>query len=340
MYEGLMKELENVPYFGNDAYEDLSIILKIKADAFDISDAERQRLNEELELIKQFNLSKIILFALDLVKDVRETCKVLSVENYLYINYLLGITDVNPVKYNFTYYRFFNERRRVLPEYWFFIKKGDKGKILNRLYRNYGENHFVKTANNKVCYFISQKDLVESEVIKETIINAKLNEETYKENFTNLTDRDLWGMNCYSFGLVEYDSLECVEKDFTEEEIYKKAQEIFEFLESEPFPLNDIVEITAILKDTNNIMVYQDQLLDILNKVCGFSYVESDYLRREMCKRKRSTLGEVVEVLKGKYGEEKGNIIFEYLLKCSKYSVSKGYVLAHLYNNIKFENIF
>ncbi len=339
MIERLKKQLENVPYFGKDADEELSYLAKTRADAFDVSSKERVRLNEELEFIKKSGIAKVILFALDAVKSVREDCKIILHENYLYIHYLLGLTDVNPVKYNLPRERFFNEHRYLLPEYCFYVKEGNVGKILNRLYMLYGENHFIKGVDNKATYFISQKDLTDSDIVKETIINAKLNEETYKENISYLKRSELYGLSYYSFSIIEYHSCDSLEKDFTEEEIYLKCKELFGFIEREPFPFTEILEITEILKHTENVIYFQEQVIEFFTKICGVSLLEADFLRRELCKRKRCSFGEVTKILNEKYGE-KGEKILEYFFENGKYSIMKGHVIALLYSNVKYENIF
>ena len=82
--------------------------------------------------------------------------------------------------------------------------------------------------------------------------------------------------------------------------------------------------------------VTQDiRLIEILNKICGFDMSKADYLRREIAKAKRGTTKDVEQILTSKYGE-KGQELFEYIIKVGRYTVSKAYVLANLHVLIEY----
>ena len=98
---------------------------------------------------------------------------------------------------------------------------------------------------------------------------------------------------------------------------------------------SEISDVNKILKDTEFKLVYQEQLMEILNKICGFDMSKADFLRREIAKAKRGGLKEVEQILTSKYGE-KGQNFFEYLYKYGRYTVSKAYVLANLHVLIEY----
>jgi DNA polymerase III alpha subunit len=52
--------------------------------------------------------------------------------------------------------------------------------------------------------------------------------------------------------------------------------------------------VEEILKETNGVLIWQEQLLELLHRVGGFSYGEADIIRRQMAKKHQSELfGEV-----------------------------------------------
>ena len=51
-----------------------------------------------------------------------------------------------------------------------------------------------------------------------------------------------------------------------------------------------VPELESILGNTNGIIIYQEQILDILKKIGGFSYSEADIIRRAMSKKKEDVI--------------------------------------------------
>src|SRR5699024_58364 len=57
--------------------------------------------------------------------------------------------------------------------------------------------------------------------------------------------------------------------------------------ETVTYPHDDIKEI---LRETNGVIVYQEQIMLIASQIAGYSYAEADILRRAMSKKDRETL--------------------------------------------------
>ena len=51
-----------------------------------------------------------------------------------------------------------------------------------------------------------------------------------------------------------------------------------------------IPELEPILKSTYGIIIYQEQVLEILRNIGGYSYAEADIIRRAMSKKKESVI--------------------------------------------------
>ena len=52
-----------------------------------------------------------------------------------------------------------------------------------------------------------------------------------------------------------------------------------------------------ILKDTYGIIIYQEQVLEILRSIGGYTYSEADIIRRAMSKKKYDVIEKLIPVL-------------------------------------------
>ena len=95
-----------------------------------------------------------------------------------------------------------------------------------------------------------------------------------------------------------------------------------------------IKELEPILKSTYGIIIYQEQVLEILRKIGGYSYSEADVIRRAMSKKKY----EVIEKEKNKflkgvkksgYDEKIGNDLYNLIIKFSDYGFNKSHSVAY-----------
>ncbi len=96
--------------------------------------------------------------------------------------------------------------------------------------------------------------------------------------------------------------------------------------------LHQVLE--TILKETNGIIVYQEQVIQIANKVAGMSLAEADLLRRAMGKKDLKAMAEQKE--KFTEGAVKNNIskkiaeeIFEAIDKFANYGFNKSHAVAY-----------
>ena len=95
-----------------------------------------------------------------------------------------------------------------------------------------------------------------------------------------------------------------------------------------------IPELESILSETNGIIIYQEQIMEILKRVASFSYSEADMIRRAMSKKKESVILEYKdEFIKRSVGnginEDKAKLIYELILKFANYGFNKGHSVAY-----------
>ena len=212
MDERILEQLKNVPSSNEDAYNELVGILESTYCELDkllkmtdvFSYEEIERIKYELATIKQLGIAKVFVFGIYLYRLGAITTFGLS--NYSYINYLFGVSTINPVLYNLPFERFFTEHRKYLPTFNMYVEKGGKSKILKSLYEEYGKSLFIKPKDSDDVYFTSGKPF-DSDLIKETIIIAKENQEAYEESVSILTMRELTKLGYYSFSITEVESI-------------------------------------------------------------------------------------------------------------------------------------
>ena len=101
--------------------------------------------------------------------------------------------------------------------------------------------------------------------------------------------------------------------------------------------------LEPILNDTYGIIIYQEQIMEIMVKLAGYSYSEADLVRRAMSKKKKEILEK--EETKFILGCKKNNIeesiskrIFALVLKFASYGFNKAHSVS--YAKISYEQAY
>ncbi len=93
-------------------------------------------------------------------------------------------------------------------------------------------------------------------------------------------------------------------------------------------------DLEDILKPTYGIIIYQEQIMQIVRTLAGYSYGEADVLRRAMSKKKEQIiLNEKPKFIKGclknGYSEEMANQVYNLILKFADYGFNKSHSVAY-----------
>ncbi|OQW37616.1 MAG: DNA polymerase III subunit alpha [Nitrospira sp. SG-bin1] len=96
----------------------------------------------------------------------------------------------------------------------------------------------------------------------------------------------------------------------------------------------DLPELEPILKDTYGVIVYQEQVMAIANKMAGFSLGQADILRRAMGKKKPEEMEKLrVKFLDGAkhkhIPEKKAEKLYELIQKFAGYGFNKSHAAAY-----------
>jgi DNA polymerase-3 subunit alpha len=94
------------------------------------------------------------------------------------------------------------------------------------------------------------------------------------------------------------------------------------------------IDLLPILKSTNGIIIYQEQIMEIANKFAGYSLGEADVLRRAVSKKKKDILMMerkkfVAGSIKQGYTEKVADDIYDYIVKFANYGFNKSHAVAY-----------
>lgn len=93
-------------------------------------------------------------------------------------------------------------------------------------------------------------------------------------------------------------------------------------------------DLEPILKDTYGIIVYQEQIMQILSKIGGFTFAESDNIRRAMSKKKKEIIEEYREkFIKGAmtkgYNKQLAEKVYDLIEKFANYGFNKAHSVSY-----------
>jgi len=93
-------------------------------------------------------------------------------------------------------------------------------------------------------------------------------------------------------------------------------------------------DLESILKPTYGIMIYQEQIMKVAQKIANYSLGEADILRRAMSKKKLEILEKektkfISQSIENGYDEKTANDVYELILKFANYGFNKSHSVAY-----------
>ncbi|WHT47730.1 hypothetical protein QNH10_16645 [Sporosarcina thermotolerans] len=93
-------------------------------------------------------------------------------------------------------------------------------------------------------------------------------------------------------------------------------------------------QLEPILKETEGIIVYQEQIMQIAVRIAGFSMAEADLLRRAVSKKKREILRQerehfVKSAVNNNFPEKSASEIYDLIVKFADYGFPKSHAVAY-----------
>lgn len=93
-------------------------------------------------------------------------------------------------------------------------------------------------------------------------------------------------------------------------------------------------DLECILKETYGIIVYQEQIMQILVKIAGYTFAEADNIRRAMSKKKKEIIDAnrdnfIEKSIKNGYEKEMAIKIYDMILKFANYGFNKSHSVSY-----------
>ncbi|WP_079479433.1 DNA polymerase III subunit alpha [Halobacillus salinus] len=93
-------------------------------------------------------------------------------------------------------------------------------------------------------------------------------------------------------------------------------------------------EVRPILESTFGVLVYQEQIMQVAQKVAGYSLGQADLLRRAVSKKQEDVLQEqrqefIQGCLSKGYNENVANLLFDWIVKFSNYGFNRSHAVAY-----------
>ncbi len=154
----------------------------------EITDRVRDRLEYELDLISRKNFASYFLIVWDIVRRSQRTCGRGSAAASA-VSYCLGITHVDPIRYDLFFERFLNEERKDFPDIDVDFAWDERDEVFDYVFNKYGRHRAAMVCNHVTF----QPRMAIREVAKVYgLTDAEIGEVTRRYSW--LTDnRDLFG---------------------------------------------------------------------------------------------------------------------------------------------------
>lgn len=299
---------------------------------------QERRVRKELEMIKQLDIAKVFHLFCDLIDEVKDEHYFASGPiNNSYVAYLLGITNVDADYYELPFERYFCEASKNPPSMRLFVENGSKGKIINRLGVLFGQNKIVRASDGECSFYLSKDNMKEAGVVADTINHSDDKTGYWVEHISSLTCLELERRGCYGIQVEERSDFNDTAKEyFSEEEIYEKTKELFpRIVKLQPF--EGIEEVKNILKDTGNVLVYQEQFFQLLKELLYMPGDKAEAYRRDFCLFSRRKNLEGIKIVLYSIYHKAGLELFDYLCHTLLFAITKGYVIGELVAHKHYE---
>ncbi len=149
-------ELDQIfPLYQSENEDHFSILLDrcqkgIKARYGKLEEPVKKRLDYELSVIREKGYVDYFLVVADIVDRFPVHCGRGSAAASL-VSYLLGITNVDPIKHNLSFFRFLNPNRADLPDIDVDFPWDERDRVIDFVKKTYGDERMAMVANH-VCF--------------------------------------------------------------------------------------------------------------------------------------------------------------------------------------------
>lgn len=263
----------------------------------------KDRLNFELSCIKD-NIG--VMRYLIAVSDITAFAKQNNIlmgngrgsSNSSLINYVLGITHIDPVKYDLIFENLLNDERSKEIDIDLECENNKVDIITNYIKNNYDYNDVIRFRIDILTNsYLDKMQRMLSLIGKPINLNSiPLDDEKVYSIFYNSNTKDIpqfetiimqellkkYKPTCFNDLVMLIAINRPTWVDFIDEIINRKnSKENISYIDR---------SLKDILEPTFGLLIYHEQVLNILNKLCGFTYKEADAIRRNILKNNKNDL--------------------------------------------------
>ncbi len=350
-----------------EGYDSIEYLEKLSCEGLDrrypsITDGLRSRLEHELDAIKTADLTSGFLLVYDFFTFLKKNDIAVSPgcgsQPACLVSYCLGITDIDPFKNNLLFERFINRSMTAFfPGVSIQMEIGGSKLLTDYIVEKYGEGMPAFLESLDIQYY----DLKELSIIKETVKRIIRN----TGNLIELSKIDYEDTAVYDFIKSEktddlYFLNEITSKTFVEEQKLRSFDDLVARLALDRFGPDELScpvyiknqnnvdnieyecpELVPILDSTYGCIIYQEQIMQILNHMGGLSLEQSDLARRDMAKKKSASIeayrkyfisGDKEKGIPGCVGngidESVAERIFSRMVKAAAFAFNKSHAVA------------
>ncbi|HHT55677.1 MAG TPA: DNA polymerase III subunit alpha, partial [Acholeplasma sp.] len=291
-----------------------------------------ERLNHELNVIKQMNFENYFLIVYDFVKYAKQNNILVgpgrgSAAGSL-VSYTLGITDIDPIKYNLMFERFLNPERTSMPDIDLDFPDNKRDEVINYVKEKYGEEHIasittfstlqvkssirdisrvLKIPLDRVSGIIqavekNRVDKTDFEVAKVLDIASKISG-LYRQTGTHAAGIILAENNLFESIPMQKGAFKFAQSQYDMETLEKLGLIKIDFLGIRNLTtIADIIEnlkFKGIKIDLNNLSLNDKKTYDLLSigNTTGIFQLESGGMRRVLQKLKPQNFEDIVATL-------------------------------------------
>lgn len=272
------------------------------------------QLEQELNLVSYLGVEDCFLQVSKLVTNLKSKFdfKLTGAENGSLLAWILGITDVNPMKYDLLFGRFLNKNSKRIT----FCFSASLS-IISEIEKFFSKDMIIKREDYSLHNAESATELLIKHVNHNLDFFIHIYCGKFEEIYTSLSFND----KVNNMAL----SRDGVPKEFIAE--YRLLEKGI----TKPNYYHPLLEY--ILKDTMGMIFYQEQIMRIAQIVAKYSIEEADNLRKNLAMRKAniSTKEEFIKrSLENNMDYQFSNLMYEILLKYSPISCLKANIISEI----------
>ena len=183
----------------------------------ELSPAQSHRLEEELKVIGEKQFSSYLLIIKDIVDWARSKNLIVGPERSCapgsFVNYCLGITDMDPMKHGLLFERFLNQCQKTLPSIDLDMEPNAREKVLGYLKEKYGQERvaeitaYERFGNNGAKRAVARKlsKSQEADAVAEKL-SGVINDQHLHSYGILLSAQSLAGLLPLQYGASEYEA--------------------------------------------------------------------------------------------------------------------------------------